>query len=856
MTIFKNLDSILAALEANPEIRYVYDKDGDKILYEDFMTMNSEGYEDDDIEDFYGDYEEDDEGFVYIKPHKEDDYSVLEEQRMEFVKNRLNEIFGDGNPRLYHPFTNVNMPLSNDKKKGEPISQKECYDIIDDILNILTRHFKYYINEDGNVKVDILDDAHKEKFEKNKSILKNYKPLTYKNYLKGIYEIHGDKRIFKISSLLNTINKNMFIIDNYYRNLDDVIKTFNLRGQALTENLMVCISRHPLDIAAVSSGQRWTSCMTLPGYHPERTEGGQYYTAVQGDIVAGTIVAYLISENGKDLKLPKPYARLSAKPFVLYNNDSEIIDMFLVNEKKVYSDNTLNSEIYQEFSSFFTSWLNDIQTPIAQLGMYERLDYVEVTFRNRHLNRELYPDSTQKKFLNFNINKIKTENDAKKLLQMRLSDLASIDNNVWKLDIVKNYIARSLSIIQIIDLNKICKLDWEDSKFFNIIANRLKNKKIVNGLIGYTSKKMYVPDIAKIAQEFFDKFDFFESDIFKNELKTFGLHDIVKFEDVLDKQTFIELFRDKLKETNYIVEFDNYRVDLLFKILKANFLNLDEKKRFLNSNLNTPSDIFIFYTLLKIIAKNDSEYLENEEVFNLFFELDYTKDFFKNKYYNTTNKIYTDSTVSKIYYVDNKSGKTIDIKNYNVKLFNLILDSGTDIHKNFIDTRLFKPNYSFSYRVSDGVIQDMFFQSDILIYLFILYYSKNKNLFNYVKNTNFMKDTSEKVDSIIRNFYKDSKNNKDTILSNSEDYMKFVENLYMISDFIRYHYFILDNYKEYYDIVEYLYVNFVKDKRYMEKMSVRDLPQYNILKIEFYSKTINSHLSKDPFKICFDKYLK
>lgn len=67
----------------------------------------------------------------------------------------------------------------------------------------------------------------------------------------------------------------------------------------------VCISRHPYDIAGMSFDRGWTSCMHI-------TEGcnKQYLTA---DVKMGTLVAYLIKENDKNINAP--IARIALKPY-------------------------------------------------------------------------------------------------------------------------------------------------------------------------------------------------------------------------------------------------------------------------------------------------------------------------------------------------------------------------------------------------------------------------------------------------------------------------------------------------------------------------------------------------------------
>jgi hypothetical protein len=78
------------------------------------------------------------------------------------------------------------------------------------------------------------------------------------------------------------------------------------------KGLKVIISRHPHDVAGMSTDQGWTSCMTMK--NPETGEGGgcnQHY--LQQDVKHGTHVAYLVHDDDNELK--RPIARIALKPF-------------------------------------------------------------------------------------------------------------------------------------------------------------------------------------------------------------------------------------------------------------------------------------------------------------------------------------------------------------------------------------------------------------------------------------------------------------------------------------------------------------------------------------------------------------
>jgi hypothetical protein len=84
----------------------------------------------------------------------------------------------------------------------------------------------------------------------------------------------------------------------------------------------IMFSTHAYDIAGMSTGRGWGSCMNLY----DSTSGKHY---VQQDIEQGTIISYLVSQG--DLNIQKPIARILIKPYintedpnsVLYDADAE-----------------------------------------------------------------------------------------------------------------------------------------------------------------------------------------------------------------------------------------------------------------------------------------------------------------------------------------------------------------------------------------------------------------------------------------------------------------------------------------------------------------------------------------------------
>jgi len=107
-------------------------------------------------------------------------------------------------------------------------------------------------------------------------------------YVKGYYK--KDKQTMKIGKALADDSKLM----NAFAN--DVTRQTKLK---------ICLSKHPYDIAGMSTGRKWESCMTLVS--------GSNCHYVKEEVKLGTLVAYLLKP--KDLNITAPLARVLVKPF-------------------------------------------------------------------------------------------------------------------------------------------------------------------------------------------------------------------------------------------------------------------------------------------------------------------------------------------------------------------------------------------------------------------------------------------------------------------------------------------------------------------------------------------------------------
>jgi hypothetical protein len=117
------------------------------------------------------------------------------------------------------------------------------------------------------------------------------------DYQKGIAQKKDTKQNIKIGKLLNKLRE----VELLQQFIND--KT---REGSKEDNYIVVISRHPYDIAGMSTDRGWTSCMNLD------TGSNRIYVPLE--IKAGSLVAYVTKATDPDLK--NPTGRLMIKPFV------------------------------------------------------------------------------------------------------------------------------------------------------------------------------------------------------------------------------------------------------------------------------------------------------------------------------------------------------------------------------------------------------------------------------------------------------------------------------------------------------------------------------------------------------------
>lgn len=165
------------------------------------------------------------------------------------------------------------------------------------------------------------------------------------DYIKGLAITADYKRKVSIGKLLNKYPE----LKQFY-DLDPV-----RQGNIAQERQMVVISRHPYDIASMSTDRGWTSCMNL------HTGSNRKYIPIE--IQAGTIIAYLIDK--KDKNINNASARVLIKPFVSddtseTNDDSIVLGI----QDKVYG--TANDS----FINTVNKWVDDVNLSRKMDGVF------------------------------------------------------------------------------------------------------------------------------------------------------------------------------------------------------------------------------------------------------------------------------------------------------------------------------------------------------------------------------------------------------------------------------------------------------------------------------------------------------
>lgn len=124
--------------------------------------------------------------------------------------------------------------------------------------------------------------------------------FTVTDYHQGYCTDRHGKKSYRIGKLL--------------KGRPDLARKFEKDPRRTSHNQLVVLSRHPYDIARMSTGRAWISCM-----HKD----GSMFQHVYADIQQGTLVAYLIKKD--DVNIANPLSRTLLKPYVNHETRDVIL---------------------------------------------------------------------------------------------------------------------------------------------------------------------------------------------------------------------------------------------------------------------------------------------------------------------------------------------------------------------------------------------------------------------------------------------------------------------------------------------------------------------------------------------------
>jgi hypothetical protein len=245
----------------------------------------------------------------YVKKKK-----LTREHSPAYKSSKLNELFGDKDRLVF--------PLKLDESE---VIDRNDNPLIRRIFDILHANFQVTIRTRQDYILGIA-----------------FKPLDNQR-----------KQPYRIGKLLNKLAPT----NTDAKNLADAFRDDPMRASKKSQDFYVVISRHPYDLAGMSTDRNWTSCMNLGiknvQYKEKSNNAGINKHFVARDIDAGSLIAYLVSgedihANGK-MAIQKPLARILLKPHVNTSNKNDV----------VYSLGRMYGASVSSFKQFVSSWLKE-----------------------------------------------------------------------------------------------------------------------------------------------------------------------------------------------------------------------------------------------------------------------------------------------------------------------------------------------------------------------------------------------------------------------------------------------------------------------------------------------------------------
>lgn len=329
---------------------------------------------------------------------------------------------------------------------------------------------------------------------------------SIEDYRAGI-AVHKDgKRRIRIGKLLSDKPDLKKIFDN-----DDKRKAY--RGQHI-----ICISRHPYDIAGASTARGWTSCMDL--------HGGSESEYIEQDVAVGSIIAYLIESH--DTNINRPVGRVLIKPFI-HAGSGEVI---LRCERKIYGTTV------EGFIESVQNWLDLNLHQNKPQGAYR-------------INKDLYDDTGDGAYFHFNPNEKGFWDKVNKLAALKRIDYYTFsysDERSWLWSSDKN----ALTKLQVVTKGDVVAVARKFPKDAMLWMHHSRDKMAVKcnskgEPVKYATREDFVDVLLRIVS--------YDTKI-AGDLNTFDLTSDECISLILRKRMLIDVIdRSKFNVTDFLVSF-------------------------------------------------------------------------------------------------------------------------------------------------------------------------------------------------------------------------------------------------------------------------------------------------------------
>lgn len=265
------------------------------------------------------------------------------------------------------------LKLSSEFFRFAAGNYKPFYAKVEEAAKNNSRPFSHWFPEGDRIYIPFQKSEDKSEFDEyDQKIISLLKRFGYEaDYVLGIARKNGKE--FRIGKLLAKLRDDAINKSSKPRKaqiyFDRLIFEFNnskARSVSKSDDLTIVISQDPHDIAQMSTGRGWKSCMTLDT--KPKTEGGEKgekQDQVFCEVARGGLIAYLIRSD--DVEIKRPLARVLIRRFVgidtSYQNEYNEINI-AVPEERVYGTDVPG------FLETVKQFINENQGPISP-GFYE-----------------------------------------------------------------------------------------------------------------------------------------------------------------------------------------------------------------------------------------------------------------------------------------------------------------------------------------------------------------------------------------------------------------------------------------------------------------------------------------------------